>query len=91
VVEAAVIGLPHAIRGNAIHAFVILGAGMTASEALADELKAHVGRVMGPIARPESVTFLNALPKTRSGKIMRRVLKAQALGEPLGDLSTMEG
>jgi acetyl-CoA synthetase len=91
VAEAAVIGLPHPIRGNAIHAYVLLRAGQTASEALADELRAHVGRVMGPIAKPESVSFPATLPKTRSGKIMRRVLKAQALGEPLGDLSTMEG
>jgi acetyl-CoA synthetase len=91
VAEAAVIGLPHAIRGNAIHAFVILRAGVASSDALADELKAHVGKVMGPIAKPEAVTFPGGLPKTRSGKIMRRVLKAQALGEPLGDLSTMEG
>jgi acetyl-CoA synthetase len=91
VAEAAVIGLPHSIRGNAIHAYVLLRAGHGPSEALADELRAHVGRVMGPIAKPESVTFPATLPKTRSGKIMRRVLKAQALGEPLGDLSTMEG
>jgi acetyl-CoA synthetase len=91
VAEAAVIGLPHAVRGNAIHAFVLLRAGLSGSEELADELKAHVGRVMGPIAKPESVTFPATLPKTRSGKIMRRVLRAQALGEPLGDLSTIEG
>jgi acetyl-CoA synthetase len=91
VAEAAVIGLPHEVRGNAIHAFVILRAGHNPSEALAAELKVHVGRVMGPIARPESVTFPGTLPKTRSGKIMRRVLKAQALGQPLGDLSTIEG
>jgi acetyl-CoA synthetase len=91
VAEAAVIGLPHPIRGNAIHAFVILRAGQAPSDQLADDLKQHVGKVMGPIAKPEAITFPGALPKTRSGKIMRRVLKAQALGEPLGDLSTMEG
>jgi acetyl-CoA synthetase len=79
------------VRGNAIHAYVILRAGREASGALADELKQHVAAVMGPIARPESITFPGTLPKTRSGKIMRRVLKAQALGEPLGDLSTIEG
>jgi acetyl-CoA synthetase len=90
VAEAAVIGLPHPVRGNAIHAFVILRAGQNPSEALADELKAHVGKVMGPIAKPEAVTFPGVLPKTRSGKIMRRVLKARALGEPEGDLSTIE-
>jgi acetyl-CoA synthetase len=91
VAEAAVIGLPHPVRGNAIHAFVILRAGQVPSEQLADELKAHVGKVMGPIAKPEAVNFPNALPKTRSGKIMRRVLRARALGEPEGDLSTIEG
>src|SRR5690606_39956712 len=91
VAEAAVIGLPHPVRGNAIHAYVLLREGHTPSEALADELRAHVGRVMGPIAKPETVNFPATLPKTRSGKIMRRVLRAQALGEPLGDLSTMEG
>ncbi len=91
VAEAAVIGLPHALRGNAIHAYVILRAGHEATPALGEVLRAHVAQVMGPIARPESVTFPGTLPKTRSGKIMRRVLKAQALGEPLGDLSTIEG
>jgi len=91
VAEAAVIGLPHPVRGNAIHAFVLLRAGHSPSEELANELKAHVGKVMGPIAKPETISFPPTLPKTRSGKIMRRVLRAQALGEPLGDLSTMEG
>ncbi|HEU4324193.1 MAG TPA: acetate--CoA ligase [Roseiflexaceae bacterium] len=91
VAEAAVIGLPHEVRGNAIHAFVILRQGHEASPKLADELRAHVGKVMGPIAKPEAVNIVPTLPKTRSGKIMRRVLKAQAMGEPLGDLSTMEG
>ncbi len=91
VAEAAVIGLPHPVRGNAIHAFVLLRTGYAPSEALANELKAHVGKVMGPIAKPETISFPPTLPKTRSGKIMRRVLRAQALGEPLGDLSTMEG
>jgi acetyl-CoA synthetase len=89
--EAAAIGLPHEVKGTAIHCFVILRAGLSGSEALADELRAHVGREMGPIARPEQVTFVPSLPKTRSGKIMRRVLKAQALGQDPGDLSTLEG
>ncbi len=90
VAEAAVIGLPHPVRGSAIHAYVILRQGQTASEALADELKQHVGKVMGPIAKPETVTLTASLPKTRSGKIIRRVLKVRALGEPEGDTSTME-
>ena len=91
VAEAAVIGLPHEIRGNAIHAFVLLKHGVAdGGAALVDELKAHVSRTMGPIAKPEAITIVAKLPKTRSGKIMRRVLRAQALGQPLGDLSTIE-
>ncbi|GAC1545856.1 MAG: acetate--CoA ligase [Herpetosiphon sp.] len=90
VAEAAAIGLPHELKGNAIHTFVILRQGFEPSDALEKELKQHVGKEMGPIARPEAVTFVPGLPKTRSGKIMRRVLKARALGLPEGDLSTLE-
>ncbi len=90
VAEAAAIGLPHEIKGNAIHAYVILRAGYEASDGLIDELRAHVGHEMGPIAKPEKIVIVNQLPKTRSGKIMRRVLKARALGMPEGDLSTLE-
>ncbi|HYF64707.1 MAG TPA: acetate--CoA ligase [Herpetosiphonaceae bacterium] len=90
VAEAAAIGLPHEVKGNAIHTFVILKNGVEATQDLADELTAHVGKMMGPIAKPEAVNFVSALPKTRSGKIMRRVLKARALGLPEGDLSTLE-
>ena len=90
VAEAAAIGLPHEIKGNAIYCFVILKAGREKSDKLAEELRAHVGHEIGPIARPESVTFVDSLPKTRSGKIMRRVLKARALGMPEGDISTLE-
>jgi acetyl-CoA synthetase len=90
VAEAAAIGLPHDIKGNAIHAYVILRAGYEASDALVEELKAHVGHEMGPIAKPEKITVVPQLPKTRSGKIMRRVLKARAQGLPEGDLSTLE-
>jgi acetyl-CoA synthetase len=90
VAEAAVIGLPHDIKGNAIHAYVILRAGHEPSEALGEELKAHVGHEMGPIAKPEKISFVPQLPKTRSGKIMRRVLKARAQGLPEGDLTTLE-
>jgi acetyl-CoA synthetase len=88
--EAAAIGLPHELKGNAIHAYVILRQGATPSPELEQELKDHVAREVGPIARPESITFVDSLPKTRSGKIMRRVLKAQALGQDVGDLSTLE-
>jgi acetyl-CoA synthetase len=88
--EAAAIGLPHELKGNAIYAYVILRAGHEKSEKLAEELRAHVAHEMGPIARPETITFVDNLPKTRSGKIMRRVLKARAQGLPEGDLSTLE-
>jgi len=90
VAEAAAIGLPHEVRGNAIYTYVILRAGYEGSPALAEELRQHVAKVMGPIARPEKVEFVSKLPKTRSGKIMRRVLKARALGLPEGDLTTLE-
>jgi len=90
VAEAAVIGLPHEIKGQAIHAYVLLKQGHESSEALADELKQHVGHEMGPIAKPATITFVDRLPKTRSGKIMRRVLKARAQDLPEGDITTLE-
>ena len=90
VAEAAAIGLPHEIKGNAIYTYVVLRQGFDPSVELAEELRAHVSKEMGPIARPEKVTFVPQLPKTRSGKIMRRVLKARAQGLPEGDISTME-
>ena len=88
--EAAAIGLPHELKGNAIHSYVILTAGVEPSDTLAEELRSHVGHEMGPIAKPEDVNFVDSLPKTRSGKIMRRLLKARALGLPEGDISTLE-
>ena len=88
--EAAVIGIPHDVKGNAIRAFVILRAGRTPSQELHEELVKHVAAEIGPIARPEKVEFVSALPKTRSGKIMRRLLKARAMGLPEGDVSTLE-
>ncbi|MDT7885095.1 MAG: acetate--CoA ligase [Thermoflexus sp.] len=90
VAEAAAIGLPHEVKGEGIHCYVILKAGYTPSEALAEELRQHVAQLIGPIARPEAIHFVDKLPKTRSGKIMRRVLRARALGLPEGDLSTLE-
>jgi acetyl-CoA synthetase len=88
--EAAAIALPHELKGNAIHTFVILKAGIAGSKELENELREHVSSEMGPIAKPESVSFVESLPKTRSGKIMRRVIKARALGEDEGDLTTLE-
>lgn len=90
VAEAAVIGLPHEIKGQGIHAFVLLRTGFQESDALEDELKQHVGKQLSPIAKPEKIYFMVKLPKTRSGKIMRRVLKARAQGQPEGDTSTLE-
>jgi acetyl-CoA synthetase len=90
VAEAAAIGLPHEIKGNAIYTYVILKAGFEKTEMLNEELKLHVGHEVGPIAKPESIEFVDILPKTRSGKIMRRVLKARALGQDPGNISTLE-
>jgi acetyl-CoA synthetase len=90
VAEAAAIGLPHDVKGTAIHTFVILRTGFTPSDELKEELRKHVGHEMGPIAKPEEIQFVDKLPKTRSGKIMRRVLKARAQGLPEGDVSTLE-
>lgn len=88
--EAAAIALPHEVKGNAIYTYVILKDGAKPSKELENELRSHVSSEIGPIARPEVVKFLDSLPKTRSGKIMRRVLKARALGVDEGDLSTLE-
>ena len=90
VAEAAAIGLPHDVKGQAIYTFVMLRSGFAPSAELSEELRQHVSKHMGPIARPEEVKFVDKLPKTRSGKIMRRVLKARAQGLPEGDISTLE-
>jgi acetyl-CoA synthetase len=90
VAEAAAIGLPHEVKGNAIHTFVILKASVAKSEKLVEELRAHVAHEMGPIAKPDQIDFVDSLPKTRSGKIMRRVLKARALGQEPKDIMTLE-
>jgi len=88
VAEAAVIGLPDQLKGNVIHAYCILTDGADPPDEAA--LKDHVRKEMGPIAVPAKVELVDALPKTRSGKIMRRVLRARALGQDEGDLSTLE-
>ncbi len=90
IAEAAVNGLPHEVKGQAIHCYCMLRQGFKPSDDLAEEVKNHVAQHMGPIVRPEKVTFVESLPKTRSGKIMRRVLKARAQGLPEGDISTLE-
>jgi acetyl-CoA synthetase len=90
VAEAAAIGLPHELKGHAIQAYVVLRTGREKSDRLVDELRQHVSHEIGPIAKPDHIEFVDSLPKTRSGKIMRRVLKARALGEEPKDLSTLE-
>ncbi|HVU14319.1 MAG TPA: acetate--CoA ligase [Phototrophicaceae bacterium] len=90
VAEAAAIGVPDEVRGNVIYAYCILRQGFQPSDELREQLKDHIRHEVGPIAVPTKIEFVNALPKTRSGKIMRRVLKAQATGQPVGDLSTLE-
>ncbi len=90
VAESAAIGIPHPLKGNAIYIYVVLKQGLMESKELENELINHIVQHMGPIAKPEEVRIVNSLPKTRSGKIMRRILKAQLQGLPEGDLSTLE-
>lgn len=90
VAESAVIGKQHDVKGNAIKAFIVLKPNIEKSDALADDIKANVGKTLGPIAKPDEIEFVDSLPKTRSGKIMRRVLKAREMGIDEGDLSTIE-
>jgi acetyl-CoA synthetase len=89
--EAAAIAIPDEMKGNVIQAYVILRTGVSGSPELAQTLKDHVGHEVGPIAKPAHIEFVESLPKTRSGKIMRRLLKARAQGLPEGDTSTLEG
>jgi acetyl-CoA synthetase len=89
VAEAAVIGKAHAIKGHAISAFVTLKEGIEGTEELAKELKAHVSSKIGSLAAPEDIFFTKDLPKTRSGKIMRRLLRDLVEGRPIGDTTTL--
>ena len=91
VAEAAVVGMPHEIKGQGIYAFVTLKVGVEKSDELKKELKTHVRKEIGPIATPDAIQFADGLPKTRSGKIMRRILSKIAAGdtEDLGDTSTL--
>ena len=90
VAEAAAIGVPDAMKGESIKGFVQLRAGHDPSDTLAASLIEHVRRELGPIATPSAIEFVTALPKTRSGKIMRRFLKAKETGAEIGDISTLE-
>jgi acetyl-CoA synthetase len=91
VVESAVVGFPHDVKGNALHAFVIVRSRVDANETLKNELRALVAKTIGPIAKPDRIQVVSGLPKTRSGKIMRRILRKLAAGEydQLGDVSTL--
>ena len=91
VVEAAVVGMPHQIKGTGIAAFVTLGPGASAGDELRAALREHVATEIGAIAKPDQIRFTESLPKTRSGKIMRRLLRDIAAGvEQVGDTTTLE-
>lgn len=90
VVEAGVIGKPDMVRGEIIKAFVVLKPGITESDELKKDLQSHVKKNLAGHAYPREIEFIEKLPKTRSGKIMRRILKAKELGLPIGDTSTLE-
>jgi acetyl-CoA synthetase len=91
VAEAAVVGIPHDLKGQGIYAFVTLKVGVEKTDELKKELVAHVRQEIGPIATPDKIQFADALPKTRSGKIMRRILTKIGAGniDDLGDTSTL--
>jgi acetyl-CoA synthetase len=91
VAEAAVVSFPHDIKGEGIYAYVTLKSGQEPSEELKKELKSHVRKEIGPIATPDEIQFADGLPKTRSGKIMRRILKEIAKNNvtQLGDITTL--
>ena len=89
VAEAAVVSRPHEVKGEGIVAFVTLKSGYEGDEAMLNELREHVAKVIGPIAKPDVIIFTPDLPKTRSGKIMRRLLRDVARGDQLGDVTTL--
>ena len=89
VAEAAVVSRPHELKGEGIVAFVTLKSGYVGDEAMLQELREHVSKVIGPIAKPDNIIFTADLPKTRSGKIMRRLLRDVARGNALGDVTTL--
>ncbi|MCZ0964061.1 acetate--CoA ligase [Paracoccus benzoatiresistens] len=91
VAEAAVIGVPEETAGEVVKAFVTLKSGYAPNEALERELRGHARKRLGPAVAPREIVFRDSLPRTRSGKIMRRLLRARELGLPEGDLSTLEG
>ncbi len=88
--EAAVVGVPDKIKGEAVVLFATLRNGIVGDEAIKNEIRKTIAHLISPIAKPRDIYFVNSLPKTRSGKIMRRILKAIACGESIGDISTIE-
>lgn len=90
VAEAAVIGKPDPVIGELIKAFIVLKSGNIPGDALKLDIIAHARKKLGPAVAPKEIAFIDNLPKTRSGKILRRLLKARELGLPEGDLSTLE-
>jgi len=91
VTEAAVVGFPHAIKGQAVYSYVVLKQGVRPSSSLTKTLEGHIAKEISPIAKPDIIHFCSALPKTRSGKVMRRILRKIAAGKikEIGDISTL--
>jgi len=91
VVESAVVGYPHDIKGQGIYAYVIAPGSKKSNDELSKEIIAEVNKIIGPIAKPDKIQIVNGLPKTRSGKIMRRILRKVAEGDMsnMGDISTL--
>ena len=90
VAEVAVVSKPDEVKGEALVLFITLKEGTTPSDTIKKEIAKHLRRAIGPIATPDEIYFVESMPKTRSGKIMRRVLKAVASGQSVGDLTTLE-
>jgi acetyl-CoA synthetase len=88
--EVAVVSRPHSIKGEVPVAFVLLKVGVERSDEIRKELVKTVDEIIGPTARPDEIIFVDDVPKTRSGKIMRRILKALVRNEPVGDLTTLQ-
>jgi acetyl-CoA synthetase len=90
VAESAAIGVPDEVKGEKVWCFAVLKPGIDATDALRDELRAIVEKALGKSFRPDRIRFVSALPKTRSAKILRRAVRAAALGQDPGDLSSLE-
>jgi acetyl-CoA synthetase len=91
VIESAIVGFPHDIKGQGIYAYIIYNGNLNDKKLVANDINQTVSRIIGAIAKPDKIQFVSGLPKTRSGKIMRRILRKIAEGETenLGDTSTL--